>query len=118
MGDSTSREASFYLEQNMTSPEFHTLASGAVVVYSSRSPEKETPNEDALAVIPIDDKSGVIVVADGVGGASGGGQASKIALETINHCLNKAIAEGESIRSGILNGFEIANQKIRNSLAE
>lgn len=83
---------------------------GEVVVFSTRCPEKETSNEDALAVIPQSDQAGVLVVADGMGGAAAGEQASRLAVE----CVCNAAGDGTNalLRTAILNGIETANQSI------
>ncbi|MGL4514335.1 MAG: PP2C family protein-serine/threonine phosphatase [Lacipirellulaceae bacterium] len=101
-----------YNECEMTGAEVGVVAGRAVAVYSSRSPGKETVNEDSAAVIPWGEDSGVIVVADGLGGASHGQRASRMAVEA----LRDAIAandpgEGE-LRTAILNGIDAANRAV------
>jgi len=73
---------------------------GSVVVYSKRSFDKETPNEDAAVVVPLDETTSVLAVADGVGGQPGGGNASKIVLRA----LAKAAARSEPTSNGGLRG--------------
>ena len=48
------------------------LAGGRVSVFSSRSPARATPNEDAIAIFATGTRSGVVVLADGAGGLPAG----------------------------------------------
>ena len=59
--------------------EFVPLGQADVAVYSRTSPDKETPNEDCAAVVPIGKNRAVLAVADGAGGYRSGAKASKIA---------------------------------------
>ena len=85
---------------------------GEVVVYSSRSPEKTTANEDALAVIPVDDTTVVLVVADGLGGFPAGEMASRIAVETVVESFTSTSGDMNHARGTILDAIEDANKKI------
>ena len=72
----------YFLQHDSDAPESHLLGGAEIVVYSRRSPKKESVNEDAAAIIPVGDQSFVLVVADGVGGYSGGEQASNLTLQS------------------------------------
>ncbi len=86
-----------------------TLAHGEVACFSVRSPAKDTPNEDALAVISVDEDTTVLVVADGLGGMPAGEQAS----QTVVECLIESLQDKNiSIREAILNGIDNANHEI------
>src|SRR5215212_8529195 len=91
---------------------------GTAAVFSTRSPLKETPNEDVAAVWPMGPTSGILAVADGLGGHAGGERASRLAIETIQKSLQDAAASpptnGEPIdlRAAILNGIEAANHAV------
>ncbi len=92
---------------------------GTAAVFSNRSPQKETPNEDVAALWPVGPSSGVLAVADGVGGHAGGERASRLAIETIQKSLQESAAaradttEPVDLRAGILNGIEAANAAVR-----
>jgi serine/threonine protein phosphatase PrpC len=84
---------------------------GEVAVRSLRGPGKTGPNEDASAVIPVNDSALVLAVADGVGGAPSGCEASSTAIETLQRAL-AARTDGEPLRDAILDAIEKANLRI------
>ncbi|MEM6999064.1 MAG: protein phosphatase 2C domain-containing protein [Pseudomonadota bacterium] len=87
------------------------LEHGEVVFYSNRSPAKNTPNEDALGIIPVDEETTVLVVADGLGGMPAGEHAS----QTVVECLIESLKNiHSSVRDAILNGIDNANHQILN----
>ncbi|MHC4949010.1 MAG: PP2C family protein-serine/threonine phosphatase [Planctomycetota bacterium] len=96
----------------MTEPLVMPVATGTAAVFSARSPLKETPNEDAVGLLAIDDDRAVVVIADGLGGHAAGDAASRTAVEA----LVEAIAAGDggngSLRGAILDGFERANEAV------
>ncbi len=94
------------------------FAGGTAAVYTSRSPHKDTPNEDVAAFLPTGPASGVLIVADGLGGHAGGERASRLAVETIQKTLQAAVTlspagDADQFRGAILDGIEAANQKVR-----
>lgn len=82
-----------------------------VAAYSRPAPQKETPNEDAAAIIPISGDAAVLAVADGCGGLRGGDQASALAVEILGETSRK-VEDETQLRSAILNAIEKANQEI------
>jgi serine/threonine protein phosphatase PrpC len=106
-------EPAVYFDADMPEAEMHHVSDGTVSVLSVRCPAKQTPNEDAAAVIPFDDHSGVLVVADGMGGGRAGEQAAELAVRSIGSSLEAAAEEGQSLRMAILNGIDAANRDIQ-----
>lgn len=85
---------------------------GNLRVYSRTSPNKETANEDAAAIVELNPDHGVLIVADGMGGANAGDRAAKCVVETMVNYLVSADFDGETSRSQILDAIESANQKV------
>jgi serine/threonine protein phosphatase PrpC len=104
--------AHLFFEQDLLEDTSFELAGGVVALYSMRCPGKETPNEDAVAIIPTATESGVLAVADGLGGAPAGKQASFLAIQSLARAVDEAIREDAEVRTGILNGFESANEDV------
>lgn len=105
-------QSRLFFEQDLLENEFLELAGGAVALFSMRCPGKETPNEDAIAVIPTGTDSGVVAVADGLGGAPAGKQASFLAIRSLARAVEEAARDDAELRTGILNGFESANENV------
>lgn len=90
----------------------HTVASGIVAAFSHRCPQRTDSSEDCVAWFSCDESSGVLVVADGLGGQPAGELASRVAIETLQNMLVQAYSEGSSLRAAILDGIEQANAAI------
>ena len=91
---------------------------GNVAVFTTCSPQKETANEDVAALWPVSPMSGVLAVADGLGGHVGGERASRLAAEAVQRSLQQSAALDDEadpmdLRSAILNGLEEANASVR-----
>jgi serine/threonine protein phosphatase PrpC len=94
------------------------MAGGMAAVFSTRSPQKSTANEDVAAVLPCSPHHGVLAVADGLGGHAGGERASKLAIDTIHETIQDALLispdpDAEPLRPAILDGIEAANAAVR-----
>lgn len=90
-----------------------SLAGLQVVAWSRPRPGRDSPNEDSAAVIPIDDQSAVMIVADGLGGLRGGHQASNLAVRLVADSIFASRETRLPLRALILDGLERANQAIR-----
>ena len=101
-----------FSECDMEAPVTRPFAGGTVSVYTRRCPDKETPNEDSMAVFPVGPDSGVLVVADGVGGARAGHQASAAAVQSLRETIAEVTDERSDLRPAILDGIEKANRRI------
>ncbi len=88
------------------------VGGGVMIAYTCRSPDKETENEDTVAVIPWGPQAAVLVVADGAGGLPAGKRASLMAVQTLVASLQMAMAETMLLRNAILNGIEAANAAV------
>lgn len=95
----------------MEAPDARLTEAGRVVLHSVRCADKESPNEDAAAV--VETAAGlVIVVADGMGGQAAGETASRMAVNAVCDAVLKAAADEERLRGAILDGIEAANREI------
>ncbi len=90
---------------------FDTLP-GSVAAAWIGNAEKSGPNEDAAAIIPVDDRHLVLIVADGVGGMPAARRASCLALETISSALKNMDMNSRKLRSVIMDGMEAANRAV------
>lgn len=88
------------------------LGSGHVYLHSTRAPGKATRNEDAVGVMRTGPTTGVIALADGVGGAPGGAQASALAVDCVLDSVRRAVSGGLEPRYGAMDGFEAANREV------
>ena len=89
-----------------------TAGGGSVVAMTSRDPDKDTENEDTVAVIPFGPEAVVLVVADGAGGLPAGKRASLTATTTLAASLQSARQQTTLLRTAILNGIEAANEAV------
>ena len=104
-------ETHVWFEEDFTEPQTLAFCGGTLAVFTCRCPVKESCNEDSMAVIQISKSHGVVVVADGVGGASVGARASRTAVEAIVNSIKGSTA-GESLRVEIVDAIEAANGQI------
>ncbi len=107
-----SGEAVAVLDGDMSEALVTDVAGGRAAIYSSRSPAKDPPNEDAAAIIPIDAECAVLAVADGCGGHAAGEQAARLAIEVLHRRLTMIDDPSGGVRGAILDAFEIANREI------
>ncbi|MEJ2720235.1 MAG: protein phosphatase 2C domain-containing protein [bacterium] len=106
-------DARLFMNEELCPGEIVALGGGIAVVYTARAPDQDREkNEDAAAIIPLGPTSGVLAVADGVGGSRGGDQASSLAVRSLHDAIISAVTEDRELRYGILNGFETANRLV------
>lgn len=89
-----------------------SLSHGLVQYATMRSPAKGTDNEDALAILPVDEGRTVLAVADGVGGRTGGADAAELTLEVIAGAVAEIGDDDNALRTAILNGIEAAQERV------
>lgn len=102
-----------YFEEQMATPDVVPIAGGRACAFSLRCPGKETPNEDAAALISVDDRSAVLAVADGLGGGAAGEHASRRAVEALRSAIDDAHGTESLLRTAIISGFERANKAVQ-----
>jgi serine/threonine protein phosphatase PrpC len=90
------------------------VGGGAAIAYTCRSPDKDTENEDTVAVVPYGPQAAVLIVADGAGGLPAGKRASLTAVTALVESLQVAMADTMLLRTAILNGIEAANDAVQN----
>ena len=88
------------------------VAGGSVFALTRRDPEKETDNEDTVAIIPYGPGGCVLLVADGAGGLPAGKRASLTAVTRLAASLQSAKERNLLLRTAILNGIEAANEAV------
>lgn len=106
-------EARLYFGRDLAEPELVAIADGEAAVFSSRAPDLPGANEDAAALIPLGADAALFVVADGVGGAPAGEQASRVAIEAVWSRLSEARAVEAATPGLILEAIEAAQQAVR-----
>ena len=106
------RSPHLVIDGHMDDPELLGCGGGQLALFSCRSPEHDGPNEDSVAILPFDDESFVVVVADGMGGERAGARASALAVEALDRALEQARRQGWVLRNAILDGIERANEAV------
>lgn len=106
-----------WFQQDAANTSTISFCGGSAVACSYRSPDKESDNEDAAALIELSSTHGIIAVADGVGGQNAGDRAARAAIGTIlKYCKQVAVESAgnplTSIRSHLLDAIEAANREV------
>jgi len=101
-----------FFEGCMDQPEYFNLHAGFAAAFTARAPGKKTANEDALAIIPVNQSSLVLVVTDGMGGFPAGEDASRTVIKRLIKSLMRVNKEDINVREAILDGIEQANNEI------
>ena len=90
----------------------HPIGRGRAAVFSAGCPGREGANEDAAALIPLDEGSAVLAVADGLGSTPLADHAASLAVRSLVEALQPAERERSVLRTAILNGIERASQAV------
>ena len=88
------------------------VGGGEMIAFTCRSPDKETDNEDTVAVLPFGPEAAILVVADGAGGLPAGKRASRTAVLSLIASMQLALEHTMLLRNAILNGIEAANEAV------
>ena len=107
------RDSHFLFEQE--SGEVTSLARSCWIAsaFSERSPNKITPNEDAVAILPLDEETAVFAIADGCGGMRGGEVAASLSLRCLADSVALCRDNPQQLRTAILDGIELANHTVQ-----
>ena len=106
-------KARFYVGDADAELDLYDTPLGKVAVSTIGCPEKDSPNEDSAAIIPVGEEFLILIVADGVGGLTGARRASNLTVRTIRQAIkNVDEANGKKLRTAILDGIEAANQAV------
>jgi serine/threonine protein phosphatase PrpC len=103
--------ARLVMEALMEAPERFEFGQGLALFHSERSPDKDSPNEDAAALIPLDGARALLAVADGMGGRPLGAEASRTAVEQL-FAAASAAEPGAPMRAVVLDALEHANHEL------
>ena len=90
-----------------------SVGGGSLVAFTCRAPDKETTNEDTVAVIPWGPQAAILIVADGAGGLPAGKKASETAIHALAATLEVALEKTMQLRTAVINGIEAANSAVR-----
>jgi len=99
-------------KQDLESPRSVRLSQGEAVFFTHRAPDKQTVNEDSMALVDIGPATTVLMVADGLGGQPVGATASEMAVKSVAESLKQSDI---TPREAILQGVDRANHKIMDS---
>ena len=111
----SSGESRLLLAEALSEPETRPFAGGRVALFTRRGPGKQGPNEDAAAILEVGPDRGVLAVADGCGGMDKGEEAARLAVQELERAVRGALARDPDadLRGPILEGIEVADEKIR-----
>lgn len=101
-----------FVEQDFQHPRALPFNGAGLMLFTARAPGRDAPNEDAAAIVHYGDDSGVLIVADGLGGAPAGHEAARLSVESIAKSVRDARRRQQPLRDGILDGIEHANAAI------
>ena len=101
-----------YVGQPMDAVSLHPIGRGVAAAFSTGCPGFEAANEDAAVLIPLDEGSAVLAVADGLGSTPQGDHAASLAVRSLVQALLPAERERSLLRTAILNGIERASQAV------
>lgn len=104
-----------YLGKHDREFDLYDMLIGTVAAGTIGDLEKDGPNEDSAAVIPVGEHFAVLIVADGVGGLAGARRASNLTVETLRKVIAEVNDDNElRLRTAIIDGIEAANQAVLN----
>ena len=95
--------------RDLDEPIIFSIRDGDVALFTHSSPTPSHDNEDAVGVFYWEGKTGVLVVADGLGGLPRGGDASQQMVESLSHPkirenVDPVVACLESVNESLVSG--------------
>lgn len=90
----------------------YRIANGAATMCTEAAPDKADGNEDSAALVPFGAHSGVLAVADGLGGLPAARSASTTLINSLCASVRKAQREKRPLRGAVLDAIESANKKL------
>ncbi len=112
-GDAKPREPVLFIRSAHSEPVIVETAAGRAAVYSRPAPYPERVNEDAAVLIPLSESDGLLVVADGVGGARDGARASRRVVERLAGAFSELDFRTDlAVRSMTLDAVEETNREL------
>jgi len=90
----------------------YRIAGGAATMRTEAAPDKSDGNEDCAALVPFGEHSGVLAVADGLGGLPAARNASHTLINTLSAVVKKAQRDNRPLRGAVLDAIETANAKL------
>ena len=88
------------------------FCTGRLTAFSEKAPGQSNLNEDSMAFLCLGGDSGVLIIADGMGGQPSGEKAARIIVETFAEILESHKGESD-LRGAILEAIEQSNEKIK-----
>ena len=106
--------ARLFAGEDLAAPESVRIAERVAWVHTEGAPHREAgENQDAAAVLPVGPGRGLLAVADGVGGGTGGARAAVDTLAAIWDAANALAPDSPTLRSAVLDGVERANAALQ-----
>lgn len=105
-----------YVGKSLPEPISFSVPAGEIAFYLKKG-EFKAENEDSVLVVDLGQRGLVLAIADGVGGHAHGGDASKIAIETL-HNVVQGMNDQDSLRTTIVKAFDESNRKILETFDE
>jgi serine/threonine protein phosphatase PrpC len=99
-------------------PQIHQFPFGEFCIFTVKASDKDGPNEDSAAIVSLTKQSGVIVLADGVGGQAVGDKASKTAVNIITKAVAKTDNMAGDLSTVIIPSIDKANEKVMSLYAD
>jgi serine/threonine protein phosphatase PrpC len=98
-------------DRDLTRSAESRVGRGKALLFSMGCPGERGPNEDSAAIVRVDARRAVLIVADGLGGRPAGESASAIAVRTLEKRVRAVRGDG-SVRTAILDALEEANRTV------